>query len=800
MNQSDWRWWPDGEQVVQVLSEQDLFGEISIDVYAPSTGRVHTLGPSDLLDLTLRPWAVRELATRALALRVLSEAQGTQPVAAGRLVDLLPHQVTILQRALRMSKVRLAICCEVGLGKTTTAGAIATELLARGRIARVLVVAPKGVQLQWVAEMQDKFGLDFTRIGPEGVPIDASAAVWKAFDLAVTSIDAIKPLRRRVGWSAERLDAYNATRVGGVASAGWDLVIIDEAHHVAGSSVDVARHQLALELGENAEHLLLLTATPHSGKSESFRRFLGLLDERFRYGRELNSATVAEVVARSEKRTAIDHAGRPLFHARTTKLEIVPWDGHPLHRDLYDAVTDYVREGYLSARATGDNARGFLMLLFQRLVASSTAAIVAALERRLASLDLLDEEADQQLAWDELDEDEGTLLVQPSNAGASGERQDLERLIDLARRTLSAETDPKTVRFLRLLRSLQRQEGDPKIKVLVFAQFRATQRNIARVLEAQGVRTVTVDGTMGLTERAEAQAAFRGDAQVLISTDAGGEGVNLQFAHLVVNWDLPWAPTLLEQRIGRVDRIGQEVPVRAFNFTLEDSVDQRVLEVLEAKLELILQELGVDKRGDVLASVDAFADNLYVAAIVNPEDLEVAGEEFLSAARKELDESATDRELLSTVTITPPRTPPSSVPRLVQRLDESTDGSANLLLRRTAVVVAEEPVPVLALGDESGWLAVARIGHGDSGGSVGAFALFQSDSGRADPRLGRLLLDKLVDAPLEQKMATTRLPAEIHNSLATALTDFSYQHLRELGGGSVPKLPTLRLSLVIRCR
>lgn len=801
MNGSDWRWWNDGKQVVQVLSEQNLFGEVSIDVYAPSDGRVHTLGPGDLLDLALRPWAGRELATRALALRVLSEAQGTQPVAAGTRVDLLPHQVTILQRALRMSQVRLAICCEVGLGKTTTAGAIATELLARGRIARVLVVAPKGVQLQWVAEMQDKFGLDFTRIGPEGVPIDAGAAVWKAFDLAVTSIDAIKPLRRKAGWSDERLGAYNAARVGAVTSAGWDLMIIDEAHHVAGSSVDVARHQLGLELAENAEHLLLLTATPHSGKSESFRRFLGLLDDRFRYGRELNSATVAEVVARSEKRTAIDHAGRPLFHARTTKLEVVPWDGHPLHRELYDAVTDYVREGYLSAQAAGDNARGFLMLLFQRLVASSTAAVVAALEKRIASLHPLDdEETDQQLIWDELVDDEGSLLVQTSSATASAERQDLERLINLARRTLSAETDPKTVRFLQLLRSLQRQEGDPKIKVLVFAQFRATQRNIARVLEAQGVKTVTVDGTMGLTERADAQAAFRDDAQVLISTDAGGEGVNLQFAHIVVNWDLPWAPTLLEQRIGRVDRIGQEVPVRAFNFTLEDSVDQRVLEVLETKLELILQELGVDKRGDVLASVDAFTENLYVAAIMNPGDLEVAGEEFLSSARKELDDSAADRQLLSTVTITPPRTSPSSVPRLVQKLDASTDGSANLMLRRMAVVVAEEPVPVLALGDEPGWLAVARIGHGDSGGSVGAFALFQSDSGRADPRVGRLLLDKLINVPLEQEVATTRLPAEVHDSLATALTEFSYQHLRELGGGSVPKLPTLRLSLVIRCR
>lgn len=668
---ADWRWWPDRQQVVQVLAEQTLFGETSIDVYSPADGRVLTVSPGDLADLSQRRWTTEELSTRTLALRVLAEAQTGQPIAAGTRVDLLPHQIAILQRALRLAPVRLAICCEVGLGKTTTAGAITTELLARGRIARVLVVAPKGVQLQWVAEMHDKFGIDFTRIGPEGVPIETGASVWRAFDLAVTSIDAIKPMRRRAGWTAEQLDAYNAARMQGAASAGWDLVIIDEAHHVAGSSVDVARHQLALDLSAQTENLLLLTATPHSGKSESFRRFLGLIDESFRRGRDINEETVRDLVARSDKRSAVDHGGRPLFHHRTTTLEIVPWDGHPMHRELYDAVTAYVREGYLSARATGNTARSFLMLLFQRLVASSTTAITAALEKRLESLASVEDSSGAQMAWDELDEDESSALLDRSGP-TSSDRADLERLIGLARRTLSAETDPKTVHFLKVLRALQRDENDPAVKVLVFTQFRATQRSIVRVLEAQGIPTATVDGTMGLAERAQSQAAFRSSAQVLISTDAGGEGVNLQFAHLVVNWDLPWAPGLLEQRIGRVDRIGQQVPVRAFNLALADSVDQRVLEVLEAKLALILQELGVDKRGDVLASVDGLTDDLYVTAIVAPADLDGAGSEFLVAARRELAETAGDRQLLASVTVHAPRTAPSPVPGFVQRLESST--------------------------------------------------------------------------------------------------------------------------------
>ncbi len=695
--------------------------------------------------------------------------------------------------------MRLAICCEVGLGKTTTAGAITAELLARGRISRVLVVAPKGVQLQWVAEMHDKFDLNFTRIGPEGVPFDAGAGVWRAFNLAVTSIDAIKPLRRRAGWTPEQLDAYNAARVQGAASAGWDLVIIDEAHHVAGSSVDVARHQLALDLSAQAGNLLLLTATPHSGKSESFRRFLGLLDDSFRRGRDINHDSVQQVVARSDKRNAVDNGGRPLFHPRTTVLEVVPWDGHPMHRELYDAVTEYVREGYLSARAAGDTARSFLMLLFQRLVASSTGAITAALEKRLENLAASHEDRDaEQLTWDELDDDESSALL-AHGGHTSADRADLERLINLARRTLSAETDPKTVHFLRLLRALQRDENDPAVKVLVFTQFRATQRSIVKVLETQGIKTVTVDGTLGLAERAQSQAEFRGNAQVLISTDAGGEGVNLQFAHLVVNWDLPWTPTLLEQRIGRVDRIGQQVPVRAFNLALADSVDQRVLEVLEAKLALILAELGVDKRGDVLATVDTLTDDLYVTAIVAPGDLDAAGNEFLRAAQRDLADTEAERQLLTAVTVQAPVAPPSPVPQLVHRLEQLVEGSANAALRYTGIVVPNEPVPVVELEGEPGWLAVARVGHGDVGTSSSAFAVFLFDSGRVDPRAGRLLLDRL-SAQTVPNSGTITLLYDIHDRLASALTDFSYQHLRDVGGGQIPKSPTLRLALAVRCR
>lgn len=792
MTEAVWSWWPEGRVVVRELEEQDVFGHLTVDTYSPATGEVLALSPDDLARLGDRDWTAAELEERLLALRVLAEAGVGNPIAASAHVDLLPHQLAILQRALRLNPVRLAVCCEVGLGKTTTAGAIATELLARCRARRVLVVAPKGVQLQWVAEMRDKFAQEFTRIGPEGVPIDAAASVWGSVDMAVTSLDAIKPLRRRAGWSQQQLDDYNAARMQGVIAAGWDLVIIDEAHHVAGSSEDVARYQLAKGLAGAAENLLLLTATPHSGKSESFRRFLGLLDPSFQGGREITSVTVGSVIARTDKRGAVDNDGRALFHPRTTHLELVPWEHHPLHRELYEEVTEYVREGFLKARASGNTARGFLMLLLQRLVASSSAAILSALDRRLATL--VSTTDDVPPGWDELEEAEAQALLSPEALDTTV----LRALVDLARRTVSEETDPKTLHFLRLLAALQRAERNPTVKVLIFTQFRATQRALVRVLEGQGITTASVDGSMGLAERAAAQAAFRDQAQVLVSTDAGGEGVNLQFAHFVVNWDLPWTPTLLEQRIGRVDRIGQSTPVHAYNFVLDDSVDQRVIEVLEEKLEVILAELGVDKRNDVLASVDDLTDSLYVAAIVEPERLRIAGEEFASSARTNLVMATEAQEILASIAVAPPPPPASPIPGLVRRLEALSGSHSGDALRSGAIVVPGEPVPELKTGSPPGWLALGRATSG-TGGSSTAFGVFVHDSGRPDPKRGRELLVSLTSGSIADPVASAPLTPEHHAALQQLLLDYGYTALQELGGGTLPPRPQLRLALGIRC-
>ena len=241
----------------------------------------------------VRKWSEAEVIWRAAATRALGlAAEGEPLVAALASVRLLPHQISTLERALGMNPVRLAICDEVGLGKTITAGAIFAEMKARGRARRAVVVAPKGVQLQWVAEMANRFGEEFVRVGPEG---DAGGLrAWIRGGPSIGWSAGWMPSSRcvsRAGWSPEQVEAYNAARFRAVVDAGWDMVIIDEAHHVAGSSDDVARYRLAVELAAATPHVLLLSATPHSGKSDGFRRFLGLLDDGFVRGWPVQRAT-----------------------------------------------------------------------------------------------------------------------------------------------------------------------------------------------------------------------------------------------------------------------------------------------------------------------------------------------------------------------------------------------------------------------------------------------------------------------------------------------------------------------------
>lgn len=801
----DWAWWSAGDEPVRVIDVDDLWGTRVVDVVRTGTGAVARVPEAELQPLAQRPVSADDQTWRACALRATALVAQGEPLAtrSGR-VELLPHQLSTLRRAVALDPVRLAICDEVGLGKTITAGAIISELKARGRVRRVLVIAPKGVQLQWVAEMSERFGEDFVRVGPEGLPVDSGVDPWRAFDRVVASLDAVKPVRARAGWTHEQVAAYNALRFRAVVDAGWDLVVIDEAHHVAGSSDDVARHRLARALAQTAPDLLLLSATPHSGRSENFRRFLGLVDDAFLHGRPIDRLAVAEIVARTDKRGAVDNAGRPLFRGRRSTLEVVRYGDHTQHRALYEAVSEYVRTGYGHAVRTGKTATGFLLLLMQRLVASSTPAILTALERRLAALsakptaegvtqDSLDD-------WSDLTGDEQLDAVdRVSAAGWDGERLEVRNLVDLARTTHASSVDPKALHLLGLLRRLESEEGASDVKLVVFTEFRPTQDLIVDLLGDAGIGAVVINGSMGLAERAVAQAAFRDHARVLVSTDAGGEGINLQFAHVVVNWDMPWTPTKIEQRVGRVDRIGQPHDVKAFNLVLEDSVDARVLEVLERKLETILLELGVDKRSDVLESASRHTDTVYARAILDPGTVEAAAD---ALERDTVTEVREHEDVDGLLAVTAPAPPPPGGANLADILRRAAAASGRRRGTRPAdpaealvglpAVAPGEPIATYR-GETAGWWVCVEVRTDERVPRATAFALFRRDTGAVDPHAADRMWTRLMDG--EEPAGTVALVPEIWRQLQQLAIDYAYAPYKALTGvASGAPLVTLRLA------
>ena len=806
MPQRRWGWLASAGEPVEVLSATELWGREMAEVLVPSSHLRRRVPVGDVTELAARRWSEAEIAWRAAATRALAlAADGELLVAARRGLSLFPHQAATVQRALAASPVRLAICDEVGLGKTITAGAIFAELKARGRARRVVVVAPKGVQLQWVAEMADRFGEEFVRVGPEGVPVDSGVNPWRAFDRVVCPLDAVKPMRRRAGWSLEQVEERNAARFGALVGAGWDMVIIDEAHHVAGSSDEVARYVLAVELAAAAPHILLLSATPHSGKSDGFRRFLGLLDHGFLHDRPVQRATVAPHVVRTEKRGAIDSAGRALFRPRKTSLRVIPYGERTVERDLYEAVTEYVRSGWDAAGRAGHNSAGFLVLLMQRLVASSTAAILAALERRSAALGERGAQlalfADRGEDWAELTgEEQYQALAAARGPAWETERAELGTVLRLARDAAAGGADAKVRAFFDLLGELRRSEQDPDVKVLIFTEFVATQEMLLDLLAEAGVSAVTINGSMSLGERVLAQEAFRRRAQVLVSTDAGGEGINLQFAHVVVNWDLPWSPTRLEQRIGRVDRIGQKRVVRAFNLVCEDSVEARVLDVLSEKLDVILAELGADKRGDVLESAARRADELWTAAIIDPDGFDRRANEFGEATRTEATAAGRFVDLLDE----PSAAQTSGSERLAAFVEAAATARATLgrpvrdpldALEGLPEMAPGEPCPVVRVADAvPGWMSIWEVTH--DGAARSAVAVFQPDAGLVRPDLAVTTWERCCrPTPIVDHRTPDTATWE---RLVNQGVDHAYQAAARLADGAALTLPDARLRLLVR--
>jgi superfamily II DNA or RNA helicase len=672
----EWQYSVAHDAPCKVIDEETLWGQTVCRIWLPGRDAVVRVPRSALraLSASIDPDTESHRITYTAAAAKVADVLEGQNAGGGRHVLLapmesnvipLPHQLGALSRAISGDRVRYLLADEVGLGKTVEAGLIMRELKLRGLVRRTLVVTPKGLAAQWAAEMQTHFSEGFQLVLGDDIAalqrlspgMDHRASPWAMFDQVIVTLDSVKPIDGRRGWATERVAAYNRSRFEDLVTAGWDLVVVDEAHRLGGSTDQVARFKLGQGLAEAAPYVLLLSATPHQGKSDAFHRVMNLLDSQaFPDPTSVSRERVAPYVIRTEKRKAIDADGKPLFKPRRTQMIGVAWESrHHLQQCLYEAVTDYVREGYNQALREKKRHVGFLMILMQRLVVSSTRAIKTTLERRLQAIEEGQRAAAQKLgdlengsvsaeSLEELYDLDGQelldQLLKSHVAALDNEARHVEVLLDAARRCEVAGPDAKADALIEWIYQLQAQENEPDLKVLIFTEFVPTQAMLREFLEARGIAVVTLNGSMDMDERKRVQQAFRDHARVLVSTDAGGEGLNLQFCHVVINYDIPWNPMRLEQRIGRVDRIGQPKVVRAINFVFEDSVEFRVREVLEEKLSVILEEFGIDKTGDVLDSAQAgeLFESVFAAALLDPDGIEASVDQTMERMREEIRE------------------------------------------------------------------------------------------------------------------------------------------------------------------
>lgn len=655
----------------EIVGEKEVFGQRIAWIRLLEDGSFHEV-PWDELEQLTAAFSLPYVRFVSIAAKIKDEVARKNILAPyeSSLIP-LPHQILVLEKVMQSNQNRFLLADEVGMGKTIETGLILKELKIRGDIKRILAIVPKSSMLQWQSEMKEHFNEVFNLYDSEmitsmartfaNINADSEFNFWTQHNQIIVSTDALKPLENRQGWPQERVDEYNKYRMEAVLEADFDLIIIDEAHKMGGATATVSRYILAQELCNSVPNVLLLTATPHRGKADHFRRILQLLDPDAFAGEGLPSIEELEnYVIRTEKRFAVDYEGKKLFNERRTHRFDVFQDlnKHQKQMALYDAVTEYVRKGFNSAKRSSNSATGLIMVLFQRLVSSSTAAILSAMQGRLARLrageetnmDDFAQEVDHDFEESEADIDFEDLF-QSDPYGLSNEEELLSELIEQAKECLATETDAKADALLNKIQELQQTQSNQDLKVLVFTEFRSTQKMLVDYFNRKGYSVSFIHGSQDLDERKRALAHFKNAAQLLIATDAAGESLNMQFCHIVFNYDLPWNPMMIEQRIGRVDRIGQKYEVEAYNMLTNHSVDRRVYEVIQEKLNNIIDQLGIDKTSDVLDSaIDMKKVNkLYLQSLLDPDKFEFASERWLYDIKGKLREYKSTEGILPQV-------------------------------------------------------------------------------------------------------------------------------------------------------
>ncbi len=585
------------------------------------------------------------LGIEALRLQLAYEYDPYFSLSIAR-VDPLPHQLeAVYDHFLRLPRIRFLLADDPGAGKTIMAGLLIKELKIRGLIKRVLIITPANLCFQWQRELKDKFREQFDIIRSDILRANYGSNPWQEKNQVITS----------VSWVSVVEDARES-----LLRSRWDLIIVDEAHKMSAATRD--RKTLAYQLGEQlsqmTDHYLLMTATPHKGDPDHFCLFLELLD-RDVYGdvkslEEAMRRQEAPFYLRRVKEALVTFPDpetgkvKQLFtkrFVRTTEFELVE-DGPDTEWEFYDELTRFVEDQSMKA-ATQDSARGralgFTMAMLQRRFASSIYAVRRSLERMKEKREqiLADPEGyrQQQIErrlpdnFDDLpDEEQQQIIAELEDVVASfdpaelrQEIAELTKLIDRARHLEQQECESK-LKALKDLMTDQGIFGDPKMKLLIFTEHKDTLdflagdgrdgRPLGKLLE-WGLSVTQIHGGMKIGDRNSpgsrifAEAEFRENAQVLVATEAAGEGINLQFCWFMINYDIPWNPVRLEQRMGRIHRYGQEKDCLIFNFVATNTREGRVLQKLFERIKAIEEDLDPRRTGKVFNVLgDVFPANL----------------------------------------------------------------------------------------------------------------------------------------------------------------------------------------------
>ena len=801
---------------VQVLEKIEAWGYTSYKVFNPATGRVYKANEEQLSSSgSTMQYDENYLRYVTLLSKIKNETAGgfLSSLASG--IIPLPHQLHVLNRAMETNNIRYILADEVGLGKTIEAGMIIRELKSRGLVSRILVVCPTGLVTQWASEMQEKFHEKFQVILPSDYDtirrLTDNDDVYGQFDQVISPMDSIKPIEKHAGWSEEKVEKYNEERIYSIINSGWDLIIIDEAHRVAGSSGEVARYKLGNLLAQASPYLLLLSATPHNGKTEPFLRLIRLLDaDAFPNAKSIVREQVAPFLIRTEKREAIDNNGNLLFKNRITHLVTISWDErNNLQRELYEMVSSYVAKTYNKAlrNRKKNMCLIFLLIIMQRMVTSSTAAIRQSLERRLNVLleqrtcvgNLREEDLDELNIEDGVED-----ALEAISLDMELEIEELKQIISLAKQAQFQNQDAKVEPLLNEIDAILSE--DRTQKVIIFTEFVATQTYLQELLVNRDYTVTILNGGMSIDERNAAMQEFKTSTSIFISTDAGGEGLNLQFANIIINYDLPWNPMKIEQRCGRVDRIGQQRDVHIYNFIVGETVENRVREVLEEKLSVILKEMGVDKYSDVLDSEVAECDfkDVYMRSIghasqveKNLYPVEAEMKQQLTNAQKYKDVIREEKDLTKLVG-TESNFDVDSALRTMLTYYECWQGHDPRLIDRISIadeeitqhlkteLVQDRTAPLMSIQidnfpNEEGYFMLWELSISEKESGKRILPIFVNSAMLLRPMAGKRIMDVFLDGNSKLRVSSApNVDAEIYSKLEKSCMDFAYDTFVEL--------------------